>query len=151
LRARALEQSPTDPLHARLELFIEDGEARVEFERVEPDGIASFRCSTPVSGRRSLRCATSCAAVGLRALLDLCKERGLERTAPEAFDKLFQAVLDVAHAQDDSRFCTSSCDRAAPNDSPHSHRTLSSSTEGEPARLNHRKLGPAPGAGTVTA
>ena len=40
-------------------------------------------------------------AVGLRALLDLCKERGLERTVPEAFDKLFQAALGAGHAQDD--------------------------------------------------
>ncbi|WP_164011897.1 NAD(P)-dependent oxidoreductase [Pyxidicoccus trucidator] len=37
----------------------------------------------------------------LRHLLELCRERGLHREMPEAFDRLFQKALQAGHAQDD--------------------------------------------------
>ncbi len=40
--SRGSEQSPGDPLQVRLVLFIERGQARVEFERVEPEGDREF-------------------------------------------------------------------------------------------------------------
>ncbi|RKH08626.1 NAD(P)-dependent oxidoreductase [Corallococcus sp. CA047B] len=40
-------------------------------------------------------------AGALRHLLELCKERGLHRAVPEAFDQLFQAALRTGHGQDD--------------------------------------------------
>lgn len=39
--------------------------------------------------------------VALRALLELCKERGINRAVPDAFDQLFQAAIEAGHAQDD--------------------------------------------------
>ncbi len=40
--SRDSEEPPADPFHVRLELFIERGQARVEFERVEPEGDREF-------------------------------------------------------------------------------------------------------------
>jgi 3-hydroxyisobutyrate dehydrogenase-like beta-hydroxyacid dehydrogenase len=37
----------------------------------------------------------------LQHLLELCKERGIKRVVPEAFDELFQAVINAGHGQDD--------------------------------------------------
>ena len=37
----------------------------------------------------------------LRHLLELCKERGIKRAVPEAFDELFQAAIKAGHGQDD--------------------------------------------------
>jgi len=34
-------------------------------------------------------------------LLELCRERGVHRAVPEAFDQLFQAAIEAGHAQDD--------------------------------------------------
>jgi 3-hydroxyisobutyrate dehydrogenase-like beta-hydroxyacid dehydrogenase len=39
--------------------------------------------------------------VALRALLDLCKERGIHHAVPDAFDQLFQAAIKAGHAHDD--------------------------------------------------
>jgi 3-hydroxyisobutyrate dehydrogenase-like beta-hydroxyacid dehydrogenase len=39
--------------------------------------------------------------VALRALLELCRERGIHRAVPDAFDQLFQAAINAGHAQDD--------------------------------------------------
>jgi 3-hydroxyisobutyrate dehydrogenase-like beta-hydroxyacid dehydrogenase len=39
--------------------------------------------------------------VALRALLDLCRERGIHRAVPDAFDQLFQAAINAGHAKDD--------------------------------------------------
>jgi 3-hydroxyisobutyrate dehydrogenase-like beta-hydroxyacid dehydrogenase len=36
-----------------------------------------------------------------KCLLDLCKERGINRAVPNAFDQLFGAALEAGHAQDD--------------------------------------------------
>jgi 3-hydroxyisobutyrate dehydrogenase-like beta-hydroxyacid dehydrogenase len=37
----------------------------------------------------------------LRHLLELCRERGIHRAVPDAFDQLFQAAINAGHAQDD--------------------------------------------------
>lgn len=37
----------------------------------------------------------------LRHLLELCKEHGLNRAVPNAFDQLFQVAVKAGHAQDD--------------------------------------------------
>ena len=37
----------------------------------------------------------------LRHLLELCKERGIKRAVPDAFDELFQAAIKAGHGQDD--------------------------------------------------
>ena len=39
--------------------------------------------------------------VALRALLELCRERGIHQAVPDAFDQLFQAAINAGHAQDD--------------------------------------------------
>ena len=39
--------------------------------------------------------------VALRALLELCKERGIHQAVPDAFDQLFKAAINAGHAQDD--------------------------------------------------
>ena len=39
--------------------------------------------------------------VALRALLELCKDRGIYRAVPDAFDQLFQRAVNAGHAQDD--------------------------------------------------
>ena len=36
-----------------------------------------------------------------RQLLDLCRERGLDRTVPDAFDRVFRAAIAAGHAPDD--------------------------------------------------
>jgi 3-hydroxyisobutyrate dehydrogenase-like beta-hydroxyacid dehydrogenase len=40
-------------------------------------------------------------AGALRHLLELCKERGIHRAVPEAFDQLFQAAIQAGAGQDD--------------------------------------------------
>jgi 3-hydroxyisobutyrate dehydrogenase-like beta-hydroxyacid dehydrogenase len=37
----------------------------------------------------------------LRHLLELCKEGGIKRAVPEAFDELFHAAIRAGHGQDD--------------------------------------------------
>ena len=37
----------------------------------------------------------------LRHLLELCKEHGLNRAVPDAFDQIFQAAIKAGHGQDD--------------------------------------------------
>jgi 3-hydroxyisobutyrate dehydrogenase-like beta-hydroxyacid dehydrogenase len=39
--------------------------------------------------------------VALRALLELCKERGIRHAVPDVFDQLFQAAIKAGHAHDD--------------------------------------------------
>jgi hypothetical protein len=39
--------------------------------------------------------------VALRALLELCKERGIRHAVPDAFDQLLQAAIKAGHAHDD--------------------------------------------------
>jgi 3-hydroxyisobutyrate dehydrogenase-like beta-hydroxyacid dehydrogenase len=39
--------------------------------------------------------------VALRALLELCGERGIQQAVPNAFDQLFQVAIKAGHAQDD--------------------------------------------------
>ena len=39
--------------------------------------------------------------VALRALLELCKDRGIYRAVPDAFGQLFQVAVNAGHAQDD--------------------------------------------------
>lgn len=39
--------------------------------------------------------------VALRALLELCQDRGIYRAVPDAFGQLFQVAVKVGHAQDD--------------------------------------------------
>jgi 3-hydroxyisobutyrate dehydrogenase-like beta-hydroxyacid dehydrogenase len=39
--------------------------------------------------------------VGLRALIELCRDRGIHRGLPEAFDQILQAAIRAGHAQDD--------------------------------------------------
>jgi 3-hydroxyisobutyrate dehydrogenase-like beta-hydroxyacid dehydrogenase len=39
--------------------------------------------------------------VALRALLELCKDRGIYRAVPDAFGQLFQRAVNAGHAQDD--------------------------------------------------
>lgn len=36
-----------------------------------------------------------------RQLLELCRERGLDRTVPDAFDRVFRAAIAAGHAPDD--------------------------------------------------
>jgi NADPH-dependent reductive aminase-like, C-terminal domain len=39
--------------------------------------------------------------IALRALLELCRERGINQAVPDAFDQLFQPAINAGHAQDD--------------------------------------------------
>jgi 3-hydroxyisobutyrate dehydrogenase-like beta-hydroxyacid dehydrogenase len=57
-------------------------------------------------GRSSSSDAATLATVdshygALRHLLELCKEHGLNRAVPDAFDQLFQAAIKAGHSQDD--------------------------------------------------
>jgi 3-hydroxyisobutyrate dehydrogenase-like beta-hydroxyacid dehydrogenase len=37
----------------------------------------------------------------LRHLFELCREHGIDRAVPDAFDRLFQAAVEAGHGQDD--------------------------------------------------
>jgi 3-hydroxyisobutyrate dehydrogenase-like beta-hydroxyacid dehydrogenase len=39
--------------------------------------------------------------IALRALLELCDDRGINRAVPDAFDGIFRAAITAGHAQDD--------------------------------------------------
>jgi 3-hydroxyisobutyrate dehydrogenase-like beta-hydroxyacid dehydrogenase len=39
--------------------------------------------------------------VALRALIELCKERGIGHAVPDTFERFFQAAIRAGHAQDD--------------------------------------------------
>lgn len=61
---------------------------------------------TRVQQRRFAADATTLATLEVHAgalhhLLELCKERGLHRAVPEAFDQLFQSAIRAGHGQDD--------------------------------------------------